>query len=509
MTVNSAHPRAPTRSALLALAFVEGALVIFIEVAGARQLAPYYGSTHIVWTAQITATLLCLAAGYALGGRVSRARAVGPALVFAGLWTALSALLRAPALEITSHLGVAPGAFAAALILYGPALALLGSVGPNLIAGLTKRRKDAGSAAGRVLFVSTLGGIAGGWLTTLVLIPRASLSGSMSGAAILLAAAGLFAWSHTGLQPRRAWLSLAVLVALIAAAPAPRRALQNGEMRAQVISSEHGATGLVQVLDVPAADARFLLVDGTVQGAEQRSTGKAMVEFSDYLLEAGLAFQPRATNALLLGLGAGTLARGSAARGLDTTAIEIDPAVVSAARSHFALPDAVRVVVADARTALRRSDDRFDLIFLDVYCAESFPWHLATREAFLAIRDRLQPGGRLVINAITHASGHSPGLDRLESTALSVFGEAWVFSGDAAPGALRNATIVVGEQLGAVVLSRLPARLRSHFERARPGQQRVAALHDDLSDFDSLDAALRLTWRASLTPGLDPRSLAD
>ncbi len=501
----------PARShtLLLGLALIEGALVIFVEIAGARQLAPFYGSTHVVWTAQITATLLCLAAGYSLGGRVSRPSAVGPALLGAGVWLALSGIIRAKLLALTSSLGVEVGAFAAALLLYGPALLLLGSVGPNLIAGLTVKRRDAGRAAGRVLFVSTFGGILGGWLTTLVLIPRASLSMSMLGAAVILAVAGMSTWARHGELPRWAWVAATALLALVTMTPKGERLLQQGNVKGELLTSRHGATGLLQVLDVPSIDGRFLLVDGTVQGAQRRSTRASLVEFSDYLLEAGLAFQPHAKSALLLGLGAGVLARNSVQRGLRTTAVEIDPQVVSVAKNHFDLPSSVEIVIADARAALARGDEQFDLIFLDVHRAESFPWHLATKEAFLAIRARLSPGGRVVINAITNATGESAGLTRLEATALSVFSEAWVFTGGPTPGQLRNATLVSGEALGPVPTQRIPDQLRAHFESARRGSRATAPATDDFSDLDSLDRQLRLAWRGSLTPGLNPRSLVD
>ena len=499
----------PSRTSLLGLALLEGALVIFIEIAGARQLAPFYGSTHVVWTAQITATLLCLAAGYSLGGRVSRPSAVGPALLGAGAWLTVSGVARARLLELTSSLGVEVGAFAAALLLYGPALMLLGSVGPNLIVGLTERRRDAGRAAGHVLFVSTFGGILGGWLTTLVLIPQASLSTSMLGAAVILAVAGMSTWARHGELPRWAWIAASGVSALIALTPRGERLLQHGNVKGELLTSQHGATGLLQVLDVPSIDGRFLLVDGTVQGAQRRSTGASLVEFSDYLLEAGLAFRPHAKSALLLGLGAGVLARNSALRGLRTTAVEIDPQVVAVAKRHFDLPDSVEIVIADARAALARGDEQFDLIVLDVYRAESFPWHLATQEAFTAMQRRLSPGGRVVINAITNATGESDGLTRLEATALSVFSEAWVFTGGPAPGQLRNATLVVGEALGPVPTQRVPGRLRAHFESARRGSRAAAPATDDFSDLDSRDRQLRLAWRGSLTPGLNPRSLVD
>ena len=44
-----------------------GALVMVVEVLGARAIGPFFGVSLYVWTALITVTLLALALGYALG----------------------------------------------------------------------------------------------------------------------------------------------------------------------------------------------------------------------------------------------------------------------------------------------------------------------------------------------------------------------------------------------------------------------------------------------------------
>src|SRR5687768_8399706 len=56
-------------------AFAEGAAVMIVEIAGARALAPYFGTSLRVWTAQITVTLLFLALGYGFGGLLAKRNA--------------------------------------------------------------------------------------------------------------------------------------------------------------------------------------------------------------------------------------------------------------------------------------------------------------------------------------------------------------------------------------------------------------------------------------------------
>jgi len=52
----------------------------------------------------------------------------------------------------------------------------------------------------------------------------------------------------------------------------------------------------------------------------------------------------------------------------------------------------------DARPYLRRTDERYDFIFLDTYRQPYIPFYLATKEFFELARDRLAPGGAVIIN---------------------------------------------------------------------------------------------------------------
>ena len=42
-----------------------------VEILGAKMLSPYVGLSHFVWTAQIAVTLVALACGYYVGGRLA------------------------------------------------------------------------------------------------------------------------------------------------------------------------------------------------------------------------------------------------------------------------------------------------------------------------------------------------------------------------------------------------------------------------------------------------------
>src|SRR5262249_47235715 len=141
------------------------------------------------------------------------------------------------------------------------------------------------------------------------------------------------------------------------------------------------------------------LIDGVIQGEMEMSTGLDPNSYihSQHLL--AYAYHPRARTALQLGLGPGLLCKELSLSGIEVSAVELDPRVFDVARRYFAFPKRIPVFVQDARDYLHHSTKTYDLIFLDTFAGEATPWHLMTLEAMTDIQSRLNPGGRLIINA--------------------------------------------------------------------------------------------------------------
>jgi spermidine synthase len=124
---------------------------------------------------------------------------------------------------------------------------------------------------------------------------------------------------------------------------------------------------------------------------------------------------------LVIGLGAGQIPPVLEAAGIDVEVVEIDPEVVRLARKYFGFQG--DAVVADGRRFLQRSDNRWDVIMVDAYLGSSPPWQLFTREAFALYRQRLLPGGAVVVNFIgSHLEpAQLPALEAVVTTARTVF----------------------------------------------------------------------------------------
>src|SRR3954454_7864708 len=187
------------------LAFVVGSASLGAEIAAARLLAPWFGASTIVWANTIATVLVALSAGYWLGGRLADR---GPTLaglcrlvLGAAALLALVPFVAGPFLRVSVEAldRVEAGAFAgslfAVLILLAAPVVLLGAVAPYAVRLSVRSVEEAGRVAGRLYAISTLGSLAGVFLSALVLIPlvgtrRTFLSFALSLAVVAVPALG-------------------------------------------------------------------------------------------------------------------------------------------------------------------------------------------------------------------------------------------------------------------------------------------------------------------------------
>ncbi len=102
-------------------------------------------------------------------------------------------------------------------------------------------------------------------------------------------------------------------------------------------------------------------------------------------------------------------------------AVEIDGELTDIGREYFDLtgPD-LHTYTDDARPWLRQSDGNYDVIVVDAYRQPYIPFYLATTEFFELVRDRLAPGGVVVVNV-----GHPEGNDDLEQAVAATMAEVF------------------------------------------------------------------------------------
>jgi len=150
-----------------------------------------------------------------------------------------------------------------------------------------------------------------------------------------------------------------------------------------------------------------------VQGAMRvRRPFELELEYTREMM-ACLLFNPPEwpANALLIGLGAGSLAKFLHRHrpNCKLTVVEIDPRVVGVAHTHFKLPeDAARIeiVINDGAHFVGHTNQAFDLILVDGFDAQARPGGLISEAFYRNCRERLNPEGMVVANLFGRTRGH-------------------------------------------------------------------------------------------------------
>ncbi len=411
---------------LLVAAAVCGAVVMAVELLGARLLGVAYGGSLAVWAAMIAVTLLSLAIGYFAGGllsdRVPRPALLYSVLMVAGALIAVCPHTRGVLKACHDALGIRGGALASSVIVFSLPLALLGMVSPFIIRLLCREARGVGMRAGGVYAISTLGSVAGTLLTGLWLIPEFGTAAGFRLTAALAAAAGA-----AGLAGELGWkggVALAIPAAL-GLSPSPERAVgrtytaPDGE-RVEVIALRDSPHGRIVVLDKGAY--RLLVVDGIVQTGLPRdlarlAKGQCLADGYYQELLPYTVPEPRGRRALLIGLAGGMTAAMLRLHEIEVDCVDLDPEIIAVAREYFGFTGPA--VAADGRTFLETCPQRYDFCIIDTYSGDVFPFQLATREGFEAARRALRPDGVLAINYIGSPSGRA--FECLRATLAAVF----------------------------------------------------------------------------------------
>ncbi|MCK6500599.1 MAG: fused MFS/spermidine synthase [Nitrospira sp.] len=393
------------RRFLYVTATLTGAAVLVVEILGAKMLTPWFGSSHFVWTAQITITLLALACGYYLGGwavdRSRRLSLIYGGLVLAACYLAFTVTIRNPLAAACLDLNLAVGSIVASLVLFFVPLTLLAAVGPFFVRMLTSSVDGVGRAVGRLSFLGTIGSVMGVLLTSYVLVPYCRDSVAMLGTAaalVVLAAVYFVGW---GLGERGgSAVAAGAAVVLLLAFVALRRESESTMKHHVEVARANSHFGSMQILEARDGRRRYYLNDFLVQNTYDPVDRRSLSMFTYALFHLADGYTPALRKALCIGLGVGIVPRQLASHGVAVDVVEINPAVVPLAQRWFDFdPSAVNLVIDDARHFLRVATNRYDTIILDAFLGDSSPSHLMTREAFSEIHRLLNPDGTLVINA--------------------------------------------------------------------------------------------------------------
>ena len=410
------------------LVFVVGTGSLGAEIAAVRLLAPYFGASTIVWANTIGIVLVALSVGYWLGGRLAdrhpHMRGLCLLALAAAALLALVPFAADPLLDLgvealdSISAGAFIGSLLGVLVLVAVPVMLLGAVSPYAIRLAVSTVEEAGTVAGRLYALSTAGSLAGTLLSALVLIP---LVGTRRTFLVFALAIALMAvW---GLRPvRRYALAPAAIAALIALPVGTLKAADTDG--GKVIHEAETEYQYARVVEYPDGHRTLELNEGQAQHSIYDPDTVLTGDVWDAHLVLGFAgFDEPPRRVAILGNAAGTTSRAYEEFFPETRidGVEIDGELSEIGREYFDMNNPrLHLYHEDARPFLRRIDAEYDQISVDAYRQPYIPFYLTTEEFFETAKDRLRPGGVLVVNV-----GHPEGQDDLEKVLTATMGEVF------------------------------------------------------------------------------------
>ncbi|MCF8378314.1 MAG: fused MFS/spermidine synthase [Bacteroidales bacterium] len=388
--------------------FFVGVATMSFEIAGARILGPYFGTSIIVWTGLIGVIMGSLSLGYWIGGKVS---------IYKTDYAFLSLLLIASSVIISlttfSHIyildrivkyipGLKSGSFVSSVILFGPVSCLFGMVLPYGIKLSVKNPGSTGTAIGKLYALSTFGSILGTFITGFFVLPAIGFQKNLyllSALLLVLSLAhvlGKKSVLHFGLT------FFSVLVLAFLWIKSQNKKLDYIDLdtmynRVLVFETRDKSNGRnVKILRVNNENSSAMYTDDIDELAFEVLKYYHLVEY----------YVPEFQSTLMIGGSGYAYPRNYLTRypGKQIKVVEIDPGLTQVAKEYFNLSEDknLSIVHEDGRTYLNQASEKFDAIFMDAYKSMlTIPFQLTTKESVEQMYRVLNDNGAVFANVIS------------------------------------------------------------------------------------------------------------
>ena len=387
-----------------------------IELCSAKILSPYFGTSIYVWAAVLGITLTALMVGYYLGGFLSaktkKLNLIFWLMLIAGCLLTLTPIISKVVLPITINFNLLLGTVVSLMSFLFLPLVLFGATSPLLINFLTKQAEESGKSSGTVYSISTLGGIITTFLVGFYMLPVFGIQKTLYFYGLLVVVSSIVI---AGLTRNLRWwvkptmtatqsndeslgnnkmMFLFLAVALLSYNFKPKN-------NPEIIYQSDGILGELKVVDRMYGGGkvyREMMVNNISQTMMDKANPN--VSYWNYVgvLTYNLESYAKGKDALLLGLGGGTLYKQLQQKGFEVDVVEIDERIEKVAKKYFYIEKELNVVVDDARHFIRTTNKKYDVVIYDLYHSETPPVHIMTNEAFAEIKNMLNPDGVLVVN---------------------------------------------------------------------------------------------------------------
>ncbi|MDR1132705.1 MAG: fused MFS/spermidine synthase [Synergistaceae bacterium] len=411
--------------ALSAASFLCGACVMVLEMAGSRVMAPYMGTSLVVWTSLIGIIMVSLTLGYWLGGRVADKRPEKKILYYiilaAALVTAIVGAIATPVLDALSEgvRNVYAASVMASAVLFAVPSVLLGMVSPFIVRLAMNNVISSGGTVGKFSALSSAGSIIGTFLGGFVLISFFSSGTILFMVAFVLALVALILRGGKAVLPVIAAVFAAACGFYFESADIEREAkfMETAEISGEITVETHYNTIKIMERAANGTNLRIRILQTDPLGAQSLMyVDRPDDLYSDYTKYSDRAFPYKqdAKNILMLGGGGYCVPKhiGATRPDVAVDVVELDPGITDVARKYFNLTDrpGQRIFHEDARMFVNRESEagarKYDAVFEDVFGSSyNIPFHMTTAECMAKIRAMMSDDGVFVINIISSLDG--------------------------------------------------------------------------------------------------------
>jgi spermidine synthase len=410
---------------------------MILELVGSRVLAPYIGTSTIVWTSLIGIILGALSLGYYVGGKIADIQAEAKKLAYVILTAAFFVLAIAlinnqvlsAILSVWHNIYFA--AVAATVILFAIPSFLLGIVSPYAVKLKMKDLQYSGRTVGDLYAVSTIGSIVGTFSAGFLLIPFLGTVNILYFIVAVLIFTSLLIFPEKVIGPRS--VAIIILIGLIIFLLS-RSVHAEGNLITDV-DSQYNRIKIFSSVDAETKRPILMLAtdpNGIQSEMFTDNKDELVARYSKYYHLADVV-NPSISSALIFGGAAYSFPKDflkqHASAKIDV--VEIDPKMTELAKKYFGLKDDPRLKTynEDARVFLNNNQKKYDAVYVDAFTSHlSIPYQLTTREAVQEISNSLNDKGVVVVNVISALQGDKSKFLRAElATYKSVFPQVYLF----------------------------------------------------------------------------------
>ncbi len=409
---------------------------MILELVGSRIMAPYLGTSIVVWTSLIGIILGFLSLGYWYGGKAADQNPsykMFSFVIFAGaIFVGLIVFIQSMVLNFIQNgiNNIYFGAIIATITLFAVPSTLLGMVSPYAVRLKMKDVATSGETVGNLYAISTIGSIVGTFAAGFLLIPFLGSAKIIFFLSIGLILISILAYGKSFLKIKVSFVLFLLLCFFVSSFSNKLNAKQG----LIDVDTQYSRVWIYKSINQKTQRPILNLTTdplGRQSGMFLDTDDDLVFEYTKYYRLAK-HFKPDLKYSLMIGGAAYSYPKDYLKKYPDAKidVVEIDSKLTELAKQYFNLPDDPRLTIyhEDGRTFLNRTKNKYDVIFMDAFTSHlSIPYQLTTKEAVQKMHGILDDSGLVLVNIISAIEGEKGKFLRAEyATYKSIFVQVYL-----------------------------------------------------------------------------------